>query len=178
MERAKEVLAMEVSHVHGYQTGQKKSDMLSKIRIIERVNFLRVIVLVVILFMGGILALAVYYTSQFDPIDACSGKEDPVAHDSCYLQVALSRYNESLCHGIFDEKIKWNCVGQLGVFLNDTKICGTIPYNDPLMIEYQDRCFSCIAFKLSSFGTCREIKNYVRQSECESQIERGRSLIC
>ena len=178
LDRAKQILATEVAHIHGYQSGKSAKGKFSKIRILERVNFIRIMVIAIIIGFFSLIGFVIWYTSSFDPVDSCREKTTEVSADSCFIQVALARNNLTLCDEIMDIQKKYNCYSAIGVKTNNTEICGFIPYSDPELQAKQDRCYMCLAFQTSSFRTCKLIKNYVKQAECESQIERGRSLIC
>lgn len=178
MERTREILAQDIKHLRGYHVGESKSDQESKIRILEKFNFKKLVLLILALGFAAVLGFIWFYISAFDPLEACESRKDTQVRDNCFMIVAVDRMNVTVCDRIVLENARYNCYSRIGRSMNSTDICLMIPSHDIELIDLRQRCIMCVAFDTNSLRTCRLMDNPGKQAECESQIERGRSLIC
>lgn len=176
LERTKEVLAKETLHVPGYhRTVEEKR---GKIHILERINFTKWFVVAVVALLILVVAVAVYYTTTFQTVKLCDKKTDPAERDRCFLSLALSTANVTLCDKLSTQKATYNCYGSVGMKLNDTEICKRVPGEDIDLMAIHDKCIMCVAFNLNNESLCRSFMNPMKVAECETQLERGYSLVC
>jgi len=176
LEKSKEILAMDVTHLPGYHVVIEEDT--TQIHIFERINFIKwfIVLMVGLLVSAGIYVF--YYVSSFDSTAICAKKAPGDAKDSCYMILALHINNYSLCNSIESSKQHYNCISSIAVKLNDSESCDKIPGDDVDTILLHDRCISCIAFNLNNKSLCTSFMSPITQDGCQMQIERHQSLTC
>jgi len=177
LEKSKLVLSKPVTHIPGY-TPPEEPILEDKISLLERFKFTKMLVIILAIATLGLLVGISYYTLTFDKTVACDVKKDVNSRDQCYLTVALTKYNASVCDKLSTLEQTYSCYNSVGVHLNDTSICKLIPKDDVNLMALHDKCLTCIAFNLNNISMCRDFISPQKELECESQIERGYSLLC
>jgi hypothetical protein len=176
LEQTKELLSQQTLHVPGYhRTVEEKR---GNIHIFERIQFMKWFVVFVCLLLILLVIGVVYYITSFNPLEACEKKNDVDVRDPCILGLALNKLNITYCDKLSTQGKIYNCYGVVGMGLRDMRICRSIPGDDLDLMGVHDRCITCVAFYLRNSSMCASFTSPIKQEDCESQLDRGYSLIC
>jgi hypothetical protein len=175
LDKTKELLAKEVTHVPGYHMAIEEEN--EPIHILERFRFMRVLKVFLALSVLMVFALGVYYVTFFNTVELCEKKQGEI-RDACFLTLAMHQANLTFCDKLSTAEKAFNCYGQVGIKLNRTDVCEEIPPDEPESMTIRDKCVMCVAFKLSNKSMCGSFINPMRKDECITQIERHRTLAC
>lgn len=176
LDKTKELLAKEVTHIPGYHRIIEEDK--SRIHIISRINFMRWFVRFIILVIIALIVSVGYYTMKFNRVEYCGKKTNVAARDMCFTTLALRETNISVCDELSTRTKKYSCYGSVGIKLNDTKVCSMIPSDELLLMGMHDRCILCVAFNQGNRSLCTNFISPNREAECLHQLDRGYTLIC
>jgi len=176
LERAKEALAADVIHVPGYH--RTVEEEREKTTILERIQFMKLFVRLVVLAFILLIAGAVYYVTSIDKVEACEMKKDIGGKDMCFLALALKEGNITFCDRLSSQPKAYNCYSSVGTKFSDIGVCKLIPGEIADFMAMHDKCIMCVAFNLKNRSMCTSFMSPMKQMECESQLERDYSLVC
>ena len=176
LEKSKELLAKDTTHVAGYKMVIEADTQA--IHVLERFHFREHITIIVGVMILILIVVGAFYILSFNSVELCEGKKAGPTRDHCFILLSLNKANITFCEKLGDRAKQLNCFGQVGIKLNDTKICDRIPSEDTDTMAIHDKCVMCIAFKLGNVSMCRNFMNPIREAECEHQLDRGVSLEC
>ncbi|MBD3388458.1 MAG: hypothetical protein GF416_05250 [Candidatus Altiarchaeales archaeon] len=176
LERAKDLLVKEVTHVPGYHRSVQENK--DRIHIFERSNFMKWFVRFMVLLLVGLVFLAARYAMSFNRTEFCGQKKDVDARDICFQTLALGQNNLTYCDQLSTLQKKYQCYGSIGIAVNNSDYCLMIPDNEIALMGIRDKCILCVAFTLKNDSKCMLFRSSIKQEDCKSQLERGYSLIC
>jgi hypothetical protein len=176
LDRTRELLAQEVTHVPGYHRFVKEDQ--ERISIPERIQMMGWMAAVIVALVLAVVVFMLSYTNFFNPLESCDLKKENVSRDSCFRASALSSGNVSVCERMSSPEASYNCVALLGIRNNDTAMCATIPADTLDFQTARNRCIMCVAFNLHRISVCSTLDNPIKEAECAHQIETGRALSC
>jgi len=176
MDKTKEILSKEVTHVTGYHTAIQGDE--ERVTVVERVRFLPWLFAIIGVFMVLILAAAAYYGLSFSVPEKCESDESGPNRDACFMSLAMSQKKVSMCDEISTLQRTYACYGALGNMLKNASLCRMIPDNDVELAGIRDKCIMCVAYKTRDSKVCQVFTNPIRVSECEAQTTRSFTLAC
>ncbi len=176
LEKAKEMLSKEVTHVSGYHTPVQADE--ERVTVIERIRFLPWLFAIIAIFMALILAATVYYGLSFSVPEKCESAEPGPNRDACFMSLAVSEKSVSMCDEISTLPRTYACYGTLGNLLENASLCRMIPDNEIELAGIRDKCIMCVAYKTRDAKVCQVFTNPIRVSECEAQTTRSFTLAC
>jgi hypothetical protein len=176
LEKTKEILAMDVTHLPGYHTVIEEDT--TPIHIFERIHFAKWFILIMASILVLLTAYVYYYISSFDPMTVCDRKKITEERDSCFSLLAMKAGNTSVCDLVVNQQKRYTCISHIAVKIGKIDICETIPGDDSYGVTLHDRCISCIAYNLNNKSLCSSFMSPITQEECLMQIDRRQSLTC
>jgi len=176
LDKTKELLTKDVTHISGYHMNVEEE--YHKIHIFERIKFTRWIFVFLVAFIVLVIAWEAYYAQSFNSVQLCEKKKDIQAMDDCYLAIAMSKVNITMCENLSTDLKRFHCYSTLAVKLNDVSSCQKIPLTDVDLIDDRDRCITCVAYNLHNMSLCDKVISQVKQDACVTQLDRKMSLTC
>ncbi len=176
LDESKIVLGQKVTHVPGYHSYIQKDD--EKIQIKTKIDFMKTIVKVIIVFFIIIAFIFWFYMSSFSEREFCETKNPVKVRDKCYNSMALNTVNHTLCSNISIQKEAHNCHYYVAIKAKDHKICEKIPAEHPEHLKTHVKCMTCLANIERNSSICELIKDFFSQRRCKETIRADNSLAC
>ncbi|MDE1856054.1 MAG: hypothetical protein KGH49_02355 [Candidatus Micrarchaeota archaeon] len=84
---------------------------------------------------------------------------------SCYSAVAVATRNASMCSNSGSNQSVSGCIIAVANYTSNPNLCASVPKG------YADGCYSELAVKMGSFGTCAMIANGTIRAACSSALD-------